>query len=251
MNTPARLSLLRGEDYAVNENIKIHHPTLGEIADYGEEEYWKLVSLLTATPFDYKVAFYDMGIDYEEITDFALFIMLTQNLPKEETKILFGELDFSKFQVFTRRQGGSSVESPEEDIVLRDAERDIVIDDVIYQLIADHLRRMHRIKRNQRKPGNEITKKIYIEEDRRAQERNQDKPFSSLLAPLISGLVNCADFKYTYETVWDLCLYNFFDAVHRIRKLNNYRNLMTGIYTGNIDVKSVSDKQLDWLGDLD
>ena len=247
MTASAKLSLLRGEDYVINENIKIHHPTIGEIADYGEEEYWKLVSLLTAVPFDYKVAFYDMGIDYEEITDFTLFIMLTQNLQKEETKILFGELDFSRFQVFTRRQAGSS----EEDIVLRDEERDIVIDDVIYQLISDHLRMMHRTTRNQRKPGNEITKKIYIEEDRRAQERNKDKPFTSLLAPLISGLVNCADFKYTYETVWDLCLYNFLDAVHRIRKLNNYRNLMTGIYTGNIDAKSVLDKQLDWLGDLE
>ncbi len=247
MTAQPKISLLRGEAYAVNETITIYHPTIREIAAYGEEAYWRLVSLLTATPFDYKVALFDMGIDYEEITDFTLFIMLTQNLSKEETKILFGELDFSRFQVFTRRQ----VESQEEDIVLRDAEADIIIDEIIYQVITAHLRSMHRTKVNQRKPGNAVTKKIYIEEDRRAQVRNQNQMFSSLLAPLISGLVNCADFKYTYETVWDLHLYAFLDAAYRIRKLQNYRNLMTGIYTGNIDAKSISDKQLDWLGDIE
>ena len=35
----------------------------------------------------------------------------------------------------------------------------------------------------------------------------------------------------------------------RIQKNLNYKNLMTGIYTGNIDAKKIPNSQLSWIGE--
>lgn len=41
-----------GDDYVVNEHIKIHQPTIGEVADYGEAKYFSMVHSLCAIPSD-------------------------------------------------------------------------------------------------------------------------------------------------------------------------------------------------------
>ena len=68
------LRLLRnaslGLEYAVNDSIKIRNPTLGEICEFGEQEYYGMATALTCNPSAYKVALHDMGIDYTTLTDF-------------------------------------------------------------------------------------------------------------------------------------------------------------------------------------
>lgn len=46
------LFLYFGDDYGVNDHIKIHQPTIGEVADYGEAPYFSMVHSLTAIPSD-------------------------------------------------------------------------------------------------------------------------------------------------------------------------------------------------------
>ena len=83
------LQLFRGKDYIVNDKIAIHHPTINDICDYGEQNYYALVSRLTAVPSDYKVQLFDMGVDYESISEFDLFALMCQGLNVEESSILF------------------------------------------------------------------------------------------------------------------------------------------------------------------
>ena len=45
-----------------------------------------------------------MGLDYEQVADFDLFIMLSRTLPKERTEILLGELDLSNMRPFNNPQ---------------------------------------------------------------------------------------------------------------------------------------------------
>lgn len=232
--------MLRGAPLPLSSSITVHQPTLSEICDYGEENYWRLIKQLTATPFEYKTALWDMGIDYEEIDDFDLFIALSRDFTLSDTRIVLPDFDFSKTEV---RAFGNDDDSP---IFLYSKERDAYMDKVTYERMTEFLREINNFEKNQKKPGNLTTKKIYIEMDRLEAERNKGKPFQSLLLPLISALVNLPGFKYNYETVWNMPVYTFFDALRRTQKIKAADNVSLGVYTGNIDPAKVK-KELNWL----
>ena len=236
------LLLFRGKDYVVNDKIKIHHPTLNEIADYGEQEYYGLVSRLTCVPSDYKVQLFDMGVDYEEVTEFDLFTLICNGLDVEETAILFGDLNFKNMKLVKHDKI--------DEVVLYNYEQDVVIDRAIYEIIVDFIRKINGFEKNIEIAGNESTKKFLIEEAREQLGRNQNKKFKSMLVPLVSSLVNSPEFKYNHSTVWDLSIYVFMDSVKRIQKIKNYNSLIQGIYSGNVDAKKLNKDDLNWLGEL-
>ena len=64
------LQIYRGDPLIINDHIIVRQPTLGEVADFGEEQYWSSSLALCATSSDYMVALADMGVDFEEISDF-------------------------------------------------------------------------------------------------------------------------------------------------------------------------------------
>ena len=90
------LQLYFGDDYIINDNITIAQPLVGNVVDYGEGQYFSMVYSLTAIPSDMKSQLWDMGIDWCEMEDFELFMMLAPTLTVDRTSILFGDLDFSK-----------------------------------------------------------------------------------------------------------------------------------------------------------
>lgn len=237
-----KLKLLRGEPLIVSDSIIVHQPTLGEICDYGEEAYWGLVRKLTSTPFEYKVALWDMEIDYETVDEFDFFITLTRDLTPEQTRIVLGDLDLSNLDIMP-------LSSDDDALLLYSKEQNAYIDKIVYERITSFIREVNYIEKNQKRPGNLITKKIYIETERREMERNKDKPFQSFLLPLVSSMVNLPGFKYDYGSVWDLPIYTFLNAVRRIQKIRTSDNLALGVYTGKIEGAKVK-KELNWLGEL-
>lgn len=236
------LQLFRGKDYAINDKISIRQPTLDEICDYGEQMYYAMVSVLTATPTDYKVWLFDMGYDWTQINDLDLFYTVTRGLDVTQTEILFGNLDLSKFEI--------DINSQNNEKILYDIENDITIDNVVYELMIKHIRTMHGFKKNVQKAGNDHTKKYLIEKDRRRMERQNNKAHKSILIPLISSMINCEQFKYNHTTVWDLPIYVFNDSVQRIQKLKNYTQIMQGVYAGTIDTKGIDMENINWLGEI-
>lgn len=46
------LQLYFGDDYVINDKIRIHQPLIGELIDYGEQQYFSMVHTLTAIPSD-------------------------------------------------------------------------------------------------------------------------------------------------------------------------------------------------------
>ena len=102
------LKIYRGEDFVVSKHIILHQPTLNEICDFGEQEYYSMIYNLTATPQSLKVQLWDMAIDYTEITPYELFYQILYKIfPQEKTSIIFGDLDFTKFQVMQRKDDES------------------------------------------------------------------------------------------------------------------------------------------------
>ena len=63
--------LLYERELKVNDDISIVIPTVREVLEQ-EEEYYGLVSLIIATPYDMMVQLDDLGIDFREISDYEL-----------------------------------------------------------------------------------------------------------------------------------------------------------------------------------
>ena len=174
------LKLYIGEDFVINDNIKVCQPTIREIAEFGERDFFSVVHTICAIPSDMKSQLWDMELDWMEVEDFELFMMLAQTLTPERTSILFGNLDFSKLRPFRNNQNG--------DIVLADKETGVIIDKMIYLRIVEYLRKAFNITPKIERAKNKITKQILIDEDRKKIEFNKNKPFKSFLLPLISSV---------------------------------------------------------------
>ena len=234
------LQLYFGDDYVINDYIKITQPLIGEVVDYGEVQYFSMVHTLTAIPSDMKSQLWDLGLDWTEMDDFELFMMLVQTLTPDKTSILFGDLDFSKLKPFKNNQNG--------DIVLADKETGIIIDKMIYLRIMSYLRKLHNITPKVEKATNKMTKKVLIEEDRQKILLAKDKPFKSYLLPLISAIK--VKQGYTKDYVRNMGLYEFFDDIARAQVINNADHLLSGAYSGMMDLKKVNKQEFNWMREL-
>ena len=216
-----QLKLFRGEGYKINDKILIRQPTLEEIVDFGEQRYFGLVRTICSTPADRKVEIWDkLHVFWEKIDEYDLFISLFQTLQKSEVSILFGDMDFTTFKL------GTQTGLP--DLVLKNKDQ-VVIDRAIHKLMTDYLRQIHKLKKNVDTGFNDATRKIMIEDDRDEMALQMQKPFQSLLLPLISSLTNCPEFKYRWDDVWTLPIGVFMDSVERVQKHKSYNFVMQGI----------------------
>lgn len=237
------LRLYFGDDYIINEHITVRQPTIGEIVAMGEKDYYNMVFTLCAIPSDMKAVLFDMGIDYEAISDFELFMLLTKPLQQKDTKILLGDLDFSAMQPAMDNQNGETV--------LADFSTGTVIDRHIYMLIVSYIRRMHGIKPKIEKAANQYTKKILIEENRENLKNVQNKPYQSNLKNLISAMVNHPGFKYKKNELREIGIVEFMDSVQRISVIQSADALLKGCYSGMIDTSKINKKDLNWLRELE
>ena len=234
------LKLYIGDDFIINDKIRVLQPTIKKIADFGERDFFSVVHTVTAIPSDMKAQLWDMGCDWMELDDFELFMMLVQTLTPERTWLLFGDLDFSKFKPFRNNQNG--------DIVLADKENGIVIDKMIYLRIVSYLRKAFNITPKIEKAANKMTKKILIEEDRKKIELNKDKPFKSFLLPLISSVK--VRQGYTKDYVLNMGYCEFMNDVARLQVINNADHLLSACYAGTIDMNKINKAELNWMKEL-
>lgn len=241
------LKIYRGEDFTISKHIIIHQASLGEICDYGEQSYYSMVHSLLATPSSMKVQLWDAGVDYTTITPYQLFLNIIWKLfSQKSTALLFGDLDFSKFQVGKRVDSG-------DPFLYQIIDGDLVaIDEYTYGLICDYLSKAHFIERDFKYPANETTKMILIDDAREEMMANKNKPYHSQLKNLISAMINSEGFKYNHSQIWDMKINAFMDSVKRIGKIKNASLLLQSGYSGfGVNLKDISNKQLDWLGELE
>lgn len=105
--------------------------------EFGEGDYFRFVYTICAIPSDMKASLWDMGIDYEKIDDFELFMMLSKNLSDECSRFIFCDLDISTFERALDRETG--------EVVFINRDGSIVIDKLLYRVIVDYIRKVHGI----------------------------------------------------------------------------------------------------------
>ena len=231
-------SLLFKDSISITDDVKIIIPTVGEILN-NEVDYYSIVTAITSMPIDLMVQLDDMGIDFETIDAYQLFLIMFRGFQNSDTSLVFGDLDLSLFKY--------AHNNDTNDDVLIDAKNDIVIDRLVHDQIASYLRLIHNLKKNIAKPGNAEAKSYMLERARKKQKRNRAKNKSSFLENQIISLVNTKEFKYNYKETKELSIYQFNQSMKQILRRTDYDNRMIGVYTGNVDAKKLNKKDLIWL----
>lgn len=239
------LKLYLGSNIKIASGITLYQPTIGEIANYNEAEYFSMAQTLCSTPSSMKVALDDMKLDYMQIEDFQLFMMLCQSLTPDKTKPLLGGLDLTKFKPYQLNDS--------EEVVLANGEidengRPIIINQIIYDILTTYIRKMHGFKKQVDRAGNAITRKVLIEEDRKAAQRNKDKPYKSFLVPLVSSLQGRQG--YTKDYICNMGLYEFMNQINRVQIIVQADAALGGMYSGFVDTKKMDKTILDWTRDI-
>lgn len=232
-------SLLVARSVPVADFLSVYIPTVGEILSADDREYYQMVTTLTSTPYDLMVQLDDMGIDYEQITDFELFMLLFQSLQNKDLSLIFPGLNPTLLKPAKNKEN--------DQVVLWDSVTGIVIDELIYNEICDALRKIHFTEKPKYKAGNNEAKKFLIERTRLKQKRQAKKPYRSFLEDLVVAMVNTEEFKYNYQETLDLTIYQFNASVRQIQRKINYNHVMSGCYFGTVDIKKIDQRELNWL----
>ena len=234
----ATLNLLYKQEYAINDHIKIQIPTVGEVLD-NEDDYYTMVTMLTAMPIDMMVQLDDIGVDFTAINEYELFLLLFNALKDKDTSLIFGDLDLKPFKSVINQQNDT--------IVLRNKETGVVIDRGIQGQIASVLRKVHNLKRNNRKPANQEAREYMLQREREKMRRRNRRVNDSQLEELIVAMVNTEQFHYGFEGTRELSIYQFNESVRQVIKKIDYDNRMHGVYAGTVNAKELSQDDLNWL----
>jgi hypothetical protein len=269
------LKIYRGSDIPITDKIIVTQPTLDQIIEFGEKRYFQTVHQLTGVGADFKWQLWDyFNIDYTTIDDYDLFkkmiwhtlsskkhiykeLMENQEKYSEELKgiskedledmlinplsLILKDIDLADFEEY------ESDKSPET--ILYDKEHDITIDRFVYTRIVDAVRKIHGFKRNNQIPANEITKMDLIDDARDEAMAAAQKPYKSILKPLISALAVKTG-QLGSNNIWNTKINMFFDSIKRINKIQDATLLLQGAYSGFASLKGVDKDRLDWTGEI-
>ena len=137
--------LLYQKDYPINDYIRVMIPTVGEVLE-NEDNYYSMVSMLTAMPIDMMVQLDDIGIDFTTINEWELFLLLFNSLKEQDTSLIFGDFDLKPFQPAINPQNGN--------VILVNKATGVRIDRALHGQIAAALRKIHHLEKDNRKPAN-------------------------------------------------------------------------------------------------
>ncbi len=269
------LKIYRGNDIRITDKIVVTQPTIDQIIEFGEKRYFQAVHCLTSVGADFKWQLWDFyGKDYTQVDDFEVFKLLIYPSLSSKKKIykelmehkeeyeeqlkqiseedlieklvnplslVLKDIDLADFEEFESDKN--------QETILYDREHDITIDRFIYTRIVDAVRKIHGFKRNNEIPANEITKMDLIYDARDDAMIASQKPYKSVLKPLISALAVKTG-QLGSDSIWNTKVNMFFVAIKRINKIQDAELLLQGAYSGFASLKGVDKKRLDWTGEI-
>ena len=261
-----QLQLFYGDDFKVNDFITIHQPTIGDILEYdkqyGESIFWTMLNVFTANPTSYRLFLWkDMNIDWTFLNDYQLFMILYRTLSIEQTRLIFGDLDFSKFEIYTLpeenwtnidEKGITDIIKVLRNSTLYNPENDFELDEDSYNVIVYYLRSTFNMFPKIEKAKDRTTKEWMIEEEEMKlnARKNEDKSSTSYLLPLISGCLNHPGFKYNKQELKQVGYYEFMDSVQRLQIIESTSALLHGSYSGFADVSKVDKEQFNFMREI-
>lgn len=240
-----------GDNYIINKYITIYNPYVYEVKDFGENDFFTVLSWFVRKPYDIAVELDDKKIDYQSLSDWDLFYSTAPSIPIIYSCILFGKLDFTELSPHVDKETGLKYLENKYNPQIR-------IDEAIYKKIVTYLRYMYFISEKvEYDVGNAMAKKFLLDRMRRKKKKYlKDLELGKIksqsqISNMIKYCVNNSDFKYNYSTAMDLKLNLLYESYYFIVHGNERDNVMSGIYHGTIDTAKMKDKSiLDIIPDL-
>ena len=249
------LKMYFGEPFEVGNGLIIHQPTVGQILEVGEQEFYAMLYLFISNPTTYRLQLWDLGIDWNKITSYMLFTMLIKSVDSDVAKIIFGDVDFKGFEIYTKtktevNEDGEEVEVQVPTLYNTSSEMELSEDD--YTLISEYLQTMFNIFPKVEKAKGKSTKEAIIEEDRMnlAMRQRKNESDDSGLLSLVSACVNHPGFKYKLQELRDVGICQFMDSVQRLQVYESSTALMKGMYSGFVDGSKLKSEDYNWMRSL-
>lgn len=244
------LDLLLGKPLVLG-NLTVRHPKISDVIELGESFVFSAINIFTLKPSDLMVELYDSGIDYRNTKPYDVFILLCgETLDRGDD----GEIRWNRDSQVSKQLGWLTgiedfmLSSDGENLFLTSPSTGAKIDIGVYTQIRKYFMDMNnRSEKETYNPGNDTTMKFLIEQERKKRKREEKRGHKSYLAPQISSLVWASG--RSFEDVYNLYLYQFFDGLLRINKIKSYDNVCFGYYAGNIDTSSFNKvkESLNWM----
>ena len=250
-----QLKMYFGEPFEVGNGITILQPTVGQILEVGESDFYGTLYVFIANPTTYRVQLWDMGVDWNKIKDYELFMMLVKNVKPEISHIMFGDIDFTGFQPYGKTVVKTNDDGEEEQVqvpTLYNKELDIELSEDDYILIAEYLSVMFNIHPKIERAKGKLTKQSIIEEEKmnlEARAKKGETEESGLLS-LVSACVNHPGFKYKLQELREVGICQFMDSVQRLQVYESSTALLKGMYSGFVDGKKISNDSYNWMRSL-
>lgn len=244
------LKMYFGEPYAIDEkdtegSVTVYEPTLGDIISLGEKRFYATLNVFTSNTTQYRVILWDAGIDWNEITDYDLFLMLYKSIDMESSRLLFGDLNWNDFQI-TQKQVGEEIK-----ICLFNPETNIEVDENVYNHIHQYLQHMFTTFPENEFTDDKVLKDWWIQKDKRkiAREANNPSP-SSTIQPIVSACVNHPGFKYKLKELKEVGVCEFYDSVKRLQIYENSIATLRGMMSGFVDGSKIKADDYNFMKEI-
>lgn len=234
--------------------VTVYSPTIGDIMAIGESKFYQTLNIFICNTTQYRALLWDIGIDWNQFTDFQLFVMLYKQADPDVTKLLFGDLDFSKFEPLMKHK---NEEDEEGELILWNNDVGVEINANVHNHFSQYLRAVFGITPEEKFTDNQTLKEWYITKDKRAtenakkmeQKKGKTKTTSGMKA-VISSLINHPGFKYKLQELKQVGVAEFYDSVKRLQVYEQSIALMRGMYSGFVDGSKIKPEDYNFMREI-
>lgn len=247
-----RLKMYLGEPYVIHVNdvskdLVVLQPTIGDIISFGEKRFYHTLYTFICNTTMYRLSLWKQGIDWNEMSDFALFCLLYHGIDQEAANLLFKDVDFSNLTLCPKKEGDK------ESIVLVDFDSQIEIDENAYNHFSQYLRNVFNIFPEEKLTKDPVMKKWFIRKDERKLQHEEEElkkgkaKEAYSIQPIISACINHPGFKYKLQDLKTIGVCEFYDSVKRLQIYESSTALMKGLYSGFINGKDINPENYNFM----
>ena len=242
------LQVYFGDDYVVNEKITIHQPTIQDFIDYGEDKIYGVITPFITNTTACRVKLWEMGIDWNKISNQQLFATMIRNVDYEYSKIIFGDINFSTFIPCEKKHQDGSLTQ-----ILYSPVMNLEIDEETMNKMCVYIQHVfHAFPPEEEFTSSKTLKQELINNDKQKilaqQKKAKDEGHNSLLS-MISFCLNHPGFKYKKNELREVCIAEFMDSVQRLQIYESTRALYNGMYSGFCDLSKINKNEFNFMRD--
>lgn len=230
--------------------ITVYEPTIGDIIECGEKKFFNTLGIFVDNTTTYRSLLWDAGQDWNTMSDFELFCSMYQGIDADVSKLMFGDLDWNKFELCSKQVSEDKAET-----VLFNSEKGIEINERVYQIFHQYLQAVFTLHPEEKITKVDTLKKWYIDKDKRElknaelkRKKGEDKKHSMM--NLISSCVNHPGFKYKTSELKQVHVYEFYDSVQRLQVYEHSTAVLKGMFSGFVDGKKIPADAYNFMKDV-